>query len=75
MNSDSSSGFKYMHPLPENTKLVIDGLSIGTIVATLLNQMPNVAALAAFIWTLIRIYETKTVQGIVQRRKNRKKGS
>lgn len=45
--------------------MVIDGLSIGTVLATLAGVFPSLAALFTIIWTLIRIYETKTVQRIL----------
>lgn len=44
-------------------KHVMDGVSIGTIAAALAGWMPHIAAFASLVWTLIRIYETKTVQG------------
>jgi hypothetical protein len=43
-------------------KVAADGLSIGTVVATLFGWLPQIAALASLVWTAIRIYETKTVQ-------------
>lgn len=46
----------------ESIKAAADGLSIGTVVATLFGWLPQIAALASLIWTGIRIYETKTVQ-------------
>lgn len=42
-------------------------LSLGTIALTLLDKMPSIAALAAFVWTLIRIWETETVKKFVRR--------
>ena len=46
----------------ENLKACGDGLSVCTVVATLAGWLPAVAALASLIWSLIRIYETDTVQ-------------
>jgi hypothetical protein len=40
-----------------------DALSIATVLATLAQWLPAVAALASIIWSAIRIYETDTVQG------------
>lgn len=40
-----------------------DALSIATVLATLAQWLPAVAALASIVWSIIRIYETKTVQG------------
>jgi hypothetical protein len=49
----------------EHTKHLIDFASIGTAVATVAGWMPNIAALVSIVWGLIRIYETKTVQGVI----------
>ena len=51
----------------EQTKLVIDMASITTVVGTLWGALPALAALFSLIWSLIRIYETKTVQGLISR--------
>ncbi len=47
----------------ETTKHVVDALSLITVLGTLMSILPAVAALASLVWSLIRIYETKTVQG------------
>lgn len=49
--------------VPEGLKHLLDALSIGTMLGTLFQMLPNIAALITIIWTAIRIYETKTVQG------------
>jgi hypothetical protein len=51
----------------EQLKMSVDGLSIGTIILSLFDKMPSIAAFAAFVWTLIRIWETETVQKIIRR--------
>lgn len=43
-------------------KAVGDVASIATVVGTLTNVLPAIAALFTIIWTAIRIYETDTVQ-------------
>ena len=43
-------------------KHIIDGLSLATVVGTLTDTLPAIAALFSILWTAIRIYETKTVQ-------------
>ena len=48
--------------LNEGTKHVLDGLSLITVLGTLMNWLPAVAALLSIIWTLLRIYESKTIQ-------------
>jgi hypothetical protein len=57
--------------LTEGTKHVVDGLSLITVVGTLMDMLPTVAALFTIIWTSIRIYETKTVQGWINRAKRK----
>jgi hypothetical protein len=55
----------------EHSKTVADLASVSVVIATLASWLPAVAALISIVWTLIRIYETKTVQGWLGRR-NRK---
>jgi hypothetical protein len=43
-------------------KAVGDTLSIATVLATLAQWLPAVAALASIIWSVIRILETQTVR-------------
>jgi hypothetical protein len=47
----------------EATKHAVDALSVATVVGTLAEVLPAVAALFTIVWTSFRIYETKTVQG------------
>jgi hypothetical protein len=49
--------------MDEATKHVIDGLSLVTVLGTLVDFLPAIAAIFTIVWTVIRIYETKTVQG------------
>ena len=49
--------------LDEATKHIIDFASIATVLGTLADMLPAIAALFTIVWTGIRIYETKTVQG------------
>ena len=51
----------------ESTKHVIDSISVLTVVGTLADILPPVAALVTIIWTGIRIYETETVQKLLKR--------
>jgi hypothetical protein len=55
----------------EHTKFVIDMASITTVVGTLWGALPALAALFSLIWSLIRIYETKTFQGLISRFKKK----
>lgn len=47
----------------ETTKHIVDALSLATVLGTLMSVLPAIAALASLVWSVIRIYETKTVQG------------
>jgi chromate transport protein ChrA len=57
--------------LSENAKHAVDAVSVVTVVGTLAEVLPAVAAMFTIIWTALRIWETETVQSIV--RKVRKK--
>ena len=46
----------------ENTKHIVDMISMGTVVGTLLGILPAVAALFTIVWTAIRIWESHTVR-------------
>ena len=52
-----------LNTLDENIKYVIDALSLVTVLGTLIDMLPSIGAVFTIIWTVIRIYETKTVQG------------
>ena len=47
----------------ETVKQVTDGLSILTVVGTLADILPALAALFSLVWSIIRILETDTVRG------------
>ena len=46
----------------ETAKLAGDVISLTVIGGTLMNLLPAVAALLSIVWSIIRIYETKTVR-------------
>jgi hypothetical protein len=46
----------------EATKHLVDAASALTVLGTLAQVLPPLAALFTIIWTCIRIYETRTVQ-------------
>jgi hypothetical protein len=46
----------------ETVKHVVDALSVMTVIGTLVDMLPSIAALFTIIWTGIRIWETDTVQ-------------
>lgn len=49
--------------MDEATKHLLDFASIATVLGTLADMLPAIAAIFTIVWTAIRIYETKTVQG------------
>ena len=51
----------------ETIKHVVDGLSIITVIGTLADMLPSVAAVFTIVWTSIRIWETDTVQNWVKK--------
>jgi len=54
----------------EATKHTVDAISLITVVGTLMQWLPAIAALASLVWTCIRIYETKTVQKLLGKDKD-----
>ena len=60
---------RHINEINDHTKHIIDGASIATVMGTLMNWLPAVAALFSIVWTAIRIYETKTVQGWLKKGK------
>jgi hypothetical protein len=53
----------------EPAKHVVDALSILTVLGTLVEFLPAIAALLSIVWSLLRIYESKTVQGWLRKNK------
>ena len=50
------------HDISESTKHVVDALSVFTVLGTLVELLPSIAALFTILWTGIRIWETDTVK-------------
>ena len=48
--------------MDEASKHIIDFASVLTVLGTLADMLPAIAAVFTIVWTAIRIYETKTVQ-------------
>lgn len=59
----------------EQVKQLGDAISILTVVGTLAELLPAIAAVLTIVWTAIRIYETDTVQCMFGRRKKNADGS
>ena len=53
----------------ETLKHIIDGASILTVIGTLVEFLPAVSAVLSIVWVAIRIWETETVQKLVNRKK------
>jgi len=53
----------------ETAKNVMDAVSVVTVIGTLAQVLPAIAAAFTIVWTVIRIYETKTVQSFLKRGK------
>jgi hypothetical protein len=49
----------------ETAKAVTDAASVLTVVGTLMEILPAVAAVFTIVWTGIRIYETETIQRLL----------
>jgi hypothetical protein len=54
----------------ETLKHVLDGASILTVIGTLVEFLPAVSAVLSIIWVAIRIYETKTVKKLMNRKED-----
>ena len=52
----------------ETAKNIVDALSIMTVVGTLVEMLPSVAAIFTIVWTGIRIWETETVRNLFGRK-------
>lgn len=57
----------HLNHMSAGVKHSMDVLSVGTMLGALVNYLPSIAAGFTIIWTVIRIYETNTVQGLVKR--------
>ena len=48
--------------LSESSKHIVDALSVVTVLGTLTDMLPSIAAVFTIVWTSIRIWETATVR-------------
>lgn len=48
-------------------KTAVDCTSIGATIAVLMNYLPVATAVLTLLWTVLRLYETKTVQDLIAR--------
>ena len=56
--------------MSETSKHVGDAVSIVTVVGTLAQVLPSIAAIFTIVWTSIRIYETETIQKLLGKAKD-----
>tara|TARA_R110000782_G_C14668289_1_gene398686 strand:- start:196 stop:381 length:186 start_codon:yes stop_codon:yes gene_type:complete len=54
--------------ISESTKHAVDLLSVVTVLGTLVDFLPAVAAAFTIVWTLIRIWETETIQKLFRKK-------
>jgi hypothetical protein len=54
----------------ETAKTTVDAISIVTVIGTLAEVLPAMAALFTIIWTALRIYETRTVRKLLGKDKD-----
>ena len=59
-----------MEHMSETGKHIGDAVSIVTVVGTLAQVLPSIAAIFTIVWTSIRIYETQTVQKLLGKDKD-----
>lgn len=53
--------------LSESAKHVVDALSVATVLGTLVDMLPSIAAIFTIVWTGIRIWETDTIKSLTGR--------
>jgi uncharacterized protein YjgD (DUF1641 family) len=51
----------------EGIKHVVDTVSVITVVGTLVDALPAIAALLSIVWTLIRIFESETIKNLLNK--------
>lgn len=49
----------------DSLKHLGDGVSLSVLWATLIGVLPDATAILSFVWICIRLYETKTVQTLI----------
>ena len=55
--------------MQEEAKAVVDVVAVTTTVSTLMGWLPAVAAALSIVWTVVRIFETNTIQNLIHRKK------
>jgi len=60
--------------MQEEAKVAVDALAVTTTVSTLMGWLPAVAAALSIVWTVVRIFETNTIQNLIHRKKECRSG-
>ena len=55
---------------PETVKTGVDALSLTIIAGTFVEYLPQIAAGASLVWTILRILETKAARSLFSRIKS-----
>jgi chromate transport protein ChrA len=53
------------HPIEH----IVDFAALGALAGVLIGALPHVTAVLTFIWVLVRLYETATIQAALKRLK------
>lgn len=53
---------------PDHMKTAVDGAALGVTLGTVAQWLPAVAAIFSIVWTVIRIWETQTIQNFIKKR-------
>jgi hypothetical protein len=59
-----------MGQIDEHLKQTLDLVSITTVFGTLMGILPSIAALLSIVWSVVRLYETDTVQKLIAKAKD-----
>ena len=57
--------------LDDGIKQIADVVSVTTVFGTLMGILPSIAAIFSIAWSIVRLYETKTIQDLVQKYKDK----
>jgi hypothetical protein len=52
--------------------VIIDTAAVGTVIATVVGWLPQATAILTFLWAIIRLYETRTIQRWLHKKKQKR---
>lgn len=58
----------HLEDMPDGLKHLFDAISITALLGSVIDVLPAIATLLTIIWTVIRIFETTTVQRLLRRK-------